>query len=146
MAKNHLKHLKIQTGDEWRKIFAANFDPVAYENAIAPINDAIAQSKTALELYYKLRELERDKKCEYIDTEHWDDCTIIMCNVELDRSRMSTDADYVSAFLKIRWDEEEKRGEIWLPYLFSNVFSKGYHADALCRFNTESFDIMEWLY
>lgn len=146
MKNNPLKHLRIKTGDEWRKIFTENFNQEAYEEAVEPVKTAIADSKCADELYQNLKKLEYAKKCEGPDMEFEDDCTIIWCNVELDRSQMTTEADYVGVRLYIEWNEQEKKGAIKMAFLYSTVFSKEYVADELCRFDPETFDIMEWLY
>lgn len=146
MKKDPFWDLKIKNGEEWQRIFNENFDPVAYAEAVAPIQEAINQSKAAFGLYRRLEKLEYAKKCECPDIEYGDDYTIVWCDVELDRSRMATDADYVAVGLRIHWYDEEKFGKIVDCRLYSTVFSKAYLADELCRFNPESFMIMDWFY
>lgn len=144
--KDPFGHLHFKTPEEWQRVFDENFDPIAYEEAIAPVKEAMAESKAGFGLFRRLQKLEYAKKCECPDIEYGDDCSIIRCDLELDRSRMATDADYVGVHLYIEWDEEKKCGEIKLAWLYSTAFSKEWLADELCRFNPKTFYILEWLY
>ena len=146
MKNDPRKHLRIKTGDEWRRIFAENFDPIAYEEAVAPIKKAIAESKAPDELYFNLKKLKMPGRCEAIDMEFTDDFTMLWVDVELDRSRMATEADYVGVNLYIEWYDSKKCGAIKSAFLYSTVFSKQYLADELCIFDPETYMIRVWLY
>ena len=79
---------KIKLTAEQQKLFNTNFNRKAYEEAKKPIQEAISGSKSFDELWSKLQ----NHEC---DVEYEDDCTIISCEVELDRSHMETEGDYV---------------------------------------------------
>lgn len=140
------KKLKVPNWEQQKEVFRQNFDPQAYAEAIAPVLEAMAQSKSAFGLFRRLQKLEYAKKCECPDVEFGDDDSIIKCDVELDRSRMETDADYVGVHLWIEWSDSKKSGRLYFAFLYSTVFSKAYLADELCRFDPTTFQIMEWLY
>ena len=146
MKYDPLKHLKIKSCDEWHRIFAENFDPIAYEEAVAPIKAALAESKAPDELYFRFRELENMGKYDGLDIEYADDFTMLWIDVELDRNRMETEADYVGVSFYIEWYDNKKCGAIKMASLYSNVFSKQYIADELCLFDPETYMIMDWLY
>ena len=95
---------KIKLTAEQQKLFNTNFNRKAYEEAKKPIQEAISGSKSFDELWSKLQ----NHEC---DVEYEDDCTIISCEVELDRSHMETEGDYVGVCFYIKWYDEADSGD-----------------------------------
>lgn len=130
---------KIKLTPEQQRLFDRNFDRKAYEDAKELILKAIRESKSCFDLWDKLRPYDRD-------TEYADDCTIIWCEVELDRSRMETDGDYVGLTFYINWYDEADAGLISHVELYSTETSREYIADRLCCFDPDTCEITEWFY
>lgn len=78
--------------------------------------------------------------------EYEDDCTIISCEVELDRSHMETEGDYVGVCFYIKWYDEADSGAISKVELYSSETSGNYLADHLCNIHPETCEITEWVY
>lgn len=130
---------KIKLTAEQQKLFNANFNRKAYEEAKKPIQEAISGSKSFDELWSKLQ----NHEC---DVEYEDDCTIISCEVELDRSHMETEGDYVGVCFYIKWYDEADSGTISKVELYSSETSGNYFADHLCNIHPETCEITEWVY
>lgn len=130
---------KIDLTPDQQILFSANFDRQTYEEAKAPIQKAVDESKEFMELWEKLSPRRRD-------IEYGDDCTIMWCEVELDTSRMRTDASYVGLCFYICWNEESNTGKIDSVALYSNEISKEYYADLLCYMNPDTCEITKWVY
>lgn len=130
---------KIKLTAEQQKLFNANFNRKAYEEAKKPIQEAISGSKSFDELWSKLQ----NHEC---DVEYEDDCTIISCEVELDRSHMETEDDYVGVCFYIKWYDEADAGMIDKVALYSSEPSGEYIADLLCYINPDSCEVTEWVY
>lgn len=75
-----------------------------------------------------------------------DDFTIITCEVELDRSHMETEGDYVGVCFYIKWSDETNTGTFDKVALFSSEPSGEYIADLLCYINPETCEVTEWVY
>ncbi len=130
---------KIKLTAEQQKLFNANFNRKAYEEAKKPIQEAISGSKSFDELWSKLQ----NHEC---DVEYEDDFTIITCEVELDRSHMETEGDYVGVCFYIKWSYETNTGTFDKVALFSSEPSGEYIADLLCYINPETCEVTEWVY
>lgn len=140
------KKLKIPDRECQQRIFNENFSSQAYEDAVKSVMECLTGAHTPSEIGERMKTLENSKKCDWFDLEFEDFKTIIWCDIELDRSKMETEADYVGVHLRIDWEDAKGNGKILIASLFSTVFSKDYIADELCRFDPETFQIMEWLY
>ena len=136
-AEEYMKKIKLTP--EQQKLFNANFNRDAYEEAKKPIQEAISGSKSFDELWSKLQKYERD-------VEYEDDYTIISCEVELDRSHMETECDYVGVCFYIHWYDETNTGSIHHVKLFSSETSGEYLADLLCHIHPDTCEITEWVY
>ena len=75
-----------------------------------------------------------------------DDFTIIYCGVELDRSLMKAEADYVGVNFVIKWYDETNTGKIMTASLYSTALSGQYIADLLCEIDPDTCEITEWKY
>lgn len=137
IAEDYMKEIKLTP--EQQKLFNANFNREAYEEAKKPIQEAISGSKSFDELWNKLQKHE-------CDVEYEDDCTIISCEVELDRSHMETEGDYVGACFFIKWYDEADSGMIDKVELYTSETSNDYLADLLCCIHPETCEITEWVY
>ncbi len=78
--------------------------------------------------------------------EYEDDFTIITCEVELDRSHMETEGDYVGVCFYIKWYDEADAGMIDKVALYSSEPSGEYIADLLCYINPDTCEVIEWVY
>lgn len=130
---------KIKLTPEQQKLFNANFNRKAYEEVKKTIQKAISKAKSFYDLWDKLQKYDRDVKYE-------DDCTIIICEVELDRSLMETDCDYVGVCFYIKWYDEVDSCIIDNVALYSSETSKDYIADLLCYIHPTTCEITEWVY
>lgn len=130
---------EVKLTPEQQKLFNANFSRDAYEEAKKPIQEAIAGSKSFDELWSNLQKYDRD-------VEYEDDCTIILCAVELDRSYLETEGDYVGVCFQIIWDDDSSSGKISSVELYSTETSCEYVADLICCINPDTCEIIEWLY
>lgn len=130
---------EIKLTPEQQKLFDANFNRRAYEQAKSPIQKAICESQCFAEV------LDRLHGYEY-DVEYEDDFTIISCEVELDRSHMETEGDYVGVCFDIKWFDESDSGTISRVALFSSEPSKEYIADLLCYIDPNTCEVTEWVY
>ena len=130
---------KIKLKPEQQKLFNDNFNREAYEKAKKPILQAISGSKSFEELWGKLQKYEHD-------VEYWDDCAIIWCEVELDRSHMATKGDYVGLCFYINWYYEGDYGMIGMVELYTSEISDDYVADLLCSIHPDTCKIIEWVY
>lgn len=84
---------------EQQTLFNANFNRRAYDKAKEPIQKAMSESKTFDEFWERIKNYDRDVEFD-------DDFTIITCEVELDRSHMETEGDYVGVCFYIKWSDE----------------------------------------
>lgn len=130
---------KISLTPEQQTLFNANFNQQAYAQAKEPIQKALSESKTFYELWEKLQKYDRD-------VEYEDDFTIIACEVELDRSHMETEGDYVGVCFYIKWYDETNSGIIDKVALYSSEPSGEYIADLLCYIHPETCEVTEWVY
>lgn len=130
---------EIKLTPEQQKLFNANFNQETYEVAKKPIQEAISGSKTFNELWNKLQKYDRD-------VEYEDDYTIISCEVELDRSHMATEGDYVGVCFYIKWYDETDAGIIDKVELYTSETSGDYIADLLCCIHPDTCEITEWVY
>lgn len=130
---------RIKLTPEQQNLFNANFNREAYEEAKKPIQEAISGSKSFDELWGKLQKYDRD-------VEYEDDYTIITCEVELDRSHMETEGDYVGICFFIKWYDETNSGTISEVELYTSETSGDYIADLLCRIHPDTCEITEWVY
>lgn len=130
---------EIKLTPEQQKLFDANFNRRAYEQAKAPIQKAICESQCFAEV------LDRLHGYEY-DVEYEDDFTIISCEVELDRSHMETEGDYVGVCFFIKWYDEADSGMISKVELYTSETSGDYLADLLCCIHPDTCEITEWAY
>lgn len=130
---------KIKLTPEQQRLFNANFNREAYEKAKKPIQEALSGTTTFCKLWDKLQKYDRD-------VEYEDDCTIIACGVELDRSHMETKGDYVGVCFYIKWFDETNSGEISSVELYSSETSGDYIADLLCHIHPDTCEITEWVY
>ena len=130
---------EIKLTPEQQKLFNANFNQETYEVAKKPIQEAISGSKTFNELWNKLQKYDRD-------VEYEDDYTIISCEVELDRSHMTTEGDYVGVCFYIKWYDETDAGMIDKVELYTSETSGDYIADLLCCIHPDTCEITEWVY
>lgn len=140
------KKLKIPDRESQQRIFNENFDFQTFKDAVEPVIKCLTGAHTPSEIGERMKALENSKKCDWFDLEFEDFKTIIWCDIELDRSQMETEADFVGVTILIDWEDAKGIGTIKTAYLYSTVFSKDYLADELCRFDPETFQIMEWLY
>lgn len=124
---------------EQQTLFNANFNRRAYDKAKEPIQKAISESKNFDELWERIKNYDRDVEFE-------DDFTIITCEVELDRSHMETEGDYVGVCFYIKWYDEADAGMIDKVALYSSEPSGEYIADLLCYINPDSCEVTEWVY
>lgn len=124
---------------EQQTLFNANFNRRAYDKAKEPIQKAVSESKNFNELLDKISKYDRD-------VEYEDDFTIITCEVELDRSHMETEGDYVGVCFYIKWYYEADAGMIDKVALYSSEPSGEYIADLLCYINPDTCEVIEWVY
>lgn len=124
---------------EQQTLFNANFNRRAYDKAKEPIQKAVSESKNFNELLDKISKYDRD-------VEYEDDFTIITCEVELDRSHMETEGDYVGVCFYIKWYDEADAGMIDKVALYSSEPSGEYIADLLCYINPDTCEVIEWVY
>ncbi len=131
---------KIKLTPEQKEMFKRNFDQEAFDKAKATIQQLIDGAKSFQNLYESLRKYDRD-------LEFYDEYTIIFCEVELDRSKMTTTADYVGLNFFIYWYEEDGKeyGKIEKILLYSNEPTGEYEADRICQLDP-SGNITEWIY
>ena len=132
-----MKEIKLTS--EQQKLFNANFNREAYKEAKKPIQEAVTSSKSFDQLWGQLQKYDRD-------VEYEDDCTIIWCEVELDRSHMKTEGDYVGVCFFIKWYDETDSGMIDKVELYTSETSGDYLADLLCCIHPETCEITEWVY
>lgn len=137
IVEDYMKKIKLTL--EQQKLFNANFNREAYEEAKKPIQEAISGSKTFDELWSKFQKYDRD-------VEYEDDFTIISCEVELDRSHMETECDYVGVCFYIKWYDDTDSGVIDNVALYSSKTSNDYLADLLCYIHPDTCEITKWVY
>ncbi len=130
---------KTKLTPERQKLFNANFNRQAYEEAKKPVQEAVSEARSFYELWDKLHRYDRD-------VEYEDDFTIISCEVELDRSHMETNGDYVGVCFYIKWYDETDSGMINNVALYSSETSGDYLADLLCYIHPDTCEITEWVY
>ncbi len=130
---------KVNLTPEQQALFNANFNRRAYDQAKEPIQKAVSESKNFNELLDKISKYDRD-------VEYEDDFTIITCEVELDRSHMETEGDYVGVCFYIKWYDEADAGMIDKVALYSSEPSGEYIADLLCYINPDTCEVIEWVY
>lgn len=119
-------------------MFDQNFNKKTFETVKQEIQAIIDKSHTFQDLYFALGKYDRT-------VDYFDDYTVIKCEVELDRSRMETDANYVSVIFLINWSDETLNSFIDFAVLYYAKDQDDY-SDALCAFNPETCKIIKWLY
>lgn len=131
---------KINLTPEQLEMFKRNFNQEAFDQARATIQKYIDGADTFLKMYDSLKNYDRD-------IEYYDDYTIIICEVELDRSKMTTTADYVGLNFSIFWYEEDGKeyGKIEKVLLYSNEPTGEYEAERLCQLNPVTGEVTEWI-
>ena len=130
---------KQKLSDDKLGLFNRNFNRDAYEKVKAPIQSIVSQSSSFVELWEGLQKYDRD-------VEYEDDYTIISCEVELDRSLMVTEGDYVGVCFFIKWYDETDVGMIDKVELYTSETSGDYIADLLCCIHPDTCEITEWVY
>lgn len=120
---------------EQQERFNRNFNQEAYYKAKADIQKIISAASNFGELWTNLWPYEKDS--EYIE-----EGTIILCEVELDRSQMETEADYVGVTFDILVDESDK-GRIVGVSLYTSDTPDG-EVELMCYFNHNTCEVLEW--
>lgn len=132
---------KLKLSNDQIAFFNRNFNAEAFEKAKKVVLDAISKSSSSLELWQNLSGYDRDIR-------YMDNYTVFLCDMELDRSKMETTADYVGVSLFIYWNERNNTAKIRYAELYS---SESYNKEVLFWFgfnpNTyeiESLDQIVW--
>lgn len=114
--------------------FNRNFNREVFEKAKNKIQQALLESNSLEELWSKLKLYQRDIK-------YRDIFSVLLCEVELDRSKMETTADYVGVCFFIYWNEKKKKGNIKAVELYS---SDSYNGDVLyyCTIDPNTCEII----
>lgn len=132
---------KIRLSPEQLEMFKRNFNQEAFDKAKATIQQIVDGAESFQKLYDSLKNYDRD-------LEFYDDYTIIFCEVELDRSKMTTTGDYVGLNFFIYWYEVDGKeyGKIEKVLLYSNEPTKDYEAERLCQLDPATGEVTEWIY
>lgn len=126
--------IKHKSREELEALFSRNFNIEAYEQAKKSIQEAMSNAKTFKELWASLRGYE-------CDVEFSDKYEIILCEVELDRNNMETEADYVGVSFFIYWNDSTQQGRIETVELYSSETVTG-EVEYLCTFHPTTYDII----
>lgn len=130
--------MKQKISKEQQELFDNNFDKNSYEQVKKVIQEAISKAKTFEDLWTSLNSYERDSRFD-------DDCSIIFCEVELDRSHMATSADYVGVDFNIYWDDNTNKGHIEAVSLHTSDTPDG-EVELICFIHPDTCEITEWCY
>lgn len=114
--------------------FERNFNREAYEKAKVPIQQALSNAKNFRELWDSLSPHNRD-------IQYWDNFTVLLCEVELDRSKMETTADYVGVSFFIYWNDKKNKGKIRTVELYSSDSFNG-EVQYYCSINPDTCEIV----
>lgn len=130
--------MKQKISKEQQELFDNNFDKNSYEQVKKVIQETISKAKTFEDLWTSLNSYERDSRFD-------DDCSIIFCEVELDRSHMATSADYVGVDFNIYWDDNTNKGHIEAVSLHTSDTPDG-EVELICFIHPDTCEITEWCY
>ena len=126
---------------ERRLLFERNFDKETFEKVKAPVMEILKKPKPFLKFREELQSIYEDVGYDY-----YDECIVARWDVELDRSQMETNADYVGVTFYLAYYDQEDWGELLDTELYTNEMTGEYIADPICFFDSQTYEITRWRY